>query len=86
MSMDRRFKTREVVIEAIEWTGENRIEVTAFTGGKAGFDFVDDQCVIETLEGSMRADVGDMVIRGLEGEYYPCKPRIFEKKYEEIKE
>ena len=37
---------------------------------------------ISTLEGYMKASVGDYIIRGLRGEYYPCKPDIFHKKYE----
>lgn len=38
--------------------------------------------VIPTLEGSMRADIGDWIIRGVAGEFYPCKPQIFEATYE----
>lgn len=40
--------------------------------------------VIKTLEGSMRADVGDFVIRGVQGEFYPCKPDIFGATYESV--
>ena len=39
---------------------------------------------IETLEGVMNASVGDYIIKGVNGEYYPCKPDIFEKTYEEV--
>jgi hypothetical protein len=39
---------------------------------------------IETLEGTMRADVGDWVIKGVKDELYPCKPDIFEATYEEV--
>ncbi|SDK79993.1 hypothetical protein [Arthrobacter sp. ok362] len=39
---------------------------------------------IDTLEGTMRADVGDYVIRGVQGEFYPCKPDIFAKTYEVV--
>ena len=39
---------------------------------------------IKTLEGNMRADEGDYIIKGLRGEFYPCKPDVFEKKYEEV--
>lgn len=41
---------------------------------------------IETLEGDMLASFGDMIIKGVNGEYYPCKPDIFEKTYEKIQE
>ncbi len=41
-----------------------------------------DFIVIDTLEGALRADHGDQIIRGIEGEFYPCKPDIFDKTYE----
>ena len=41
---------------------------------------------IETLEGTHHVSVGDYIIQGLHGELYPCKPDIFEKTYEEVKE
>lgn len=42
--------------------------------------------IIHTLEGDMRADKGDYIITGVNGEQYPCKPDIFEKTYEEVAE
>lgn len=42
--------------------------------------------VIPTLEGDMRAEVGDYIIRGVQGEFYPCKPDIFEATYEPFPE
>ena len=44
----------------------------------------DGTCHIETLEGIMKADFGDYIIRGIQGEIYPCKPDIFEATYEVI--
>lgn len=41
---------------------------------------------IKTLEGNMMASKGDYIIRGIDGEYYPCKPKIFEKTYEYVSE
>lgn len=41
---------------------------------------------IQTLEGTMRADPGDWIITGVNGEQYPCKPDIFEKTYERVEE
>lgn len=40
--------------------------------------------LIETLEGTMEASQGDYIIKGINGEFYPCKPDIFEKTYEEV--
>jgi hypothetical protein len=42
--------------------------------------------VIETLEGNMTANVGDYIIKGVKGEFYPCKPAIFEQTYELVTE
>lgn len=44
----------------------------------------DHEFDIETLEGTMRASVGDYIITGIDGEQYPCKPDIFEKTYERV--
>lgn len=41
-------------------------------------------CEIKTLEGTMKADLGDYIIQGVNGEIYPCKPDIFEKTYEKV--
>ena len=41
---------------------------------------------IDTLEGTMKADINDWIIKGVKGEYYPCKPDIFENTYEEVKD
>lgn len=52
------------------------------------YDFGQDRFVIliNTLEGTMEADVGDYIIKGIKGEFYPCKPDIFEQTYEELNE
>lgn len=46
----------------------------------------DKEMIIHTLEGDMKASVGDYIITGVNGEQYPCKPDIFEKTYEVVKE
>lgn len=84
----RRFRKRPVVIEALRFDGENWCEVLAWMGGCNHY-FCPDTPVgpviaIETLEGQMRADPGDWIIRGVKGELYPCKPDIFAATYEEI--
>lgn len=45
---------------------------------------VDNGLIINTLEGNMKANVGDYIIKGLKGEFYPCKPDVFHEKYEVI--
>jgi len=44
----------------------------------------EQEIAIETLEGEMRATVGDYIIKGVKGEFYPCKPDIFEASYDEV--
>lgn len=46
----------------------------------------DEVIYIETLEGVLKADIGDYIITGVRGEQYPCKPDIFEATYEEVEE
>ncbi len=46
----------------------------------------DKEIIINTLEGRMKACIGDYIITGVNGEQYPCKPKIFEKTYEPLKE
>lgn len=46
----------------------------------------DKEMIIHTLEGDMKASIGDYIITGLRGEKYPCKPDIFEKSYEKVEE
>lgn len=78
-----KYKTKPVEIEAVEWTGKNRQEIYDFTG-MISWKFSDGELVIPTLEGDMRANKGDFIIKGLKGEFYPCKPDIFYMKYEAV--
>lgn len=91
-----KWRKKPVVIDAIQWTGANLKEVTAFLNGSLSLDglgymtwehFVDEHGLhIATLEGDMRANEGDFIIRGVKGEYYPCKPDIFLATYEPVEE
>lgn len=56
--------------------------VEAVIGGAVTFDAAVPCAMINTLEGTMRADPGDWIIQGVKGELYPCKPDIFEATYE----
>lgn len=91
-----KFRKKPVVIEAMQWTGNNLFEVITFTDGRpdirgnhAGMKW-DEYCdlvardglKIYTLEGKMLASPGDWIIRGVKGEFYPCKPDIFAATYE----
>lgn len=77
-----KFRKRPVVIEAIQWTGKNKDEIDTFVGQK--LHQVKTQLLIETLEGAHMANQNDWIIRGVNGEFYPCKPDIFKKTYEGV--
>jgi len=84
------YRKKPVVVEAIELTSENSSEVESFIGKLCRKfyknDFPDKDTpysglFIETLEGNMLASVGDYIIKGVKGEFYPCKPDIFNATY-----
>jgi hypothetical protein len=79
------YRKKPVVIQAVKWTGENNIEVLDFcsscyitSSGKT------KDLIISTLEGDMSASVGDYIIKGVKGEFYPCKEDIFDMTYETV--
>ena len=79
------FRKRPIVIEAVQWNGLDEQAVADFVGTDR--DLVTNHegaMFIQTLEGKMRADTGDWIIRGVKGELYPCKPDIFDATYEGI--
>lgn len=76
-----KFRTKPCEIEAVQWTGENLTEILRFANTQ-NIDITSGVLIIKTLEGDMVASTGDYIIRGLRGEYYPCKPDVFQKKYE----
>lgn len=84
--MSKMYRTKPVVIEAVQWMGFNYASIKEFCGDVAAFhdDGTTTVLVISTLEGNMIATVGDFIIKGLRGEFYPCKEDVFHKKYEEI--
>lgn len=74
---------KPVEIEALQWTGYNLDEVLDFTKSKSNIK-MHNQLVIQTLEGDMVATVGDFIIKGIKGEFYPCKEDIFHLTYNTI--
>lgn len=78
-----KYRKKPVVIEAIQWNGENTMEILKWAGNKA---YLYDSLYIKTLEGDHKATIGDYIIKGIKGEFYPCKPDIFEATYEKIEE
>lgn len=78
---------RESIATAIEWINDLDMS-TSVIGRSACIDQAIEEggVKIVTLEGTMLAAFGDYIIRGVQGEFYPCKPDIFEKTYEEVVE
>ena len=78
-----KYRKKPVVVEAIRFTGDNQNKVMEFAGNNI-YEMGDISCVIHTLEGDMIAMLGDYIIKGVNGEFYPCKPDVFEKTYEPV--
>ena len=79
------YRKKPVVIEAIQYTGDNFGEVYVFSQRLCS-RLLDKFIMIYTLEGDMCVSVGDWIIKGVKGEFYPCKPDIFEATYEPVEE
>lgn len=80
-----RYRKKPVVIDAIQWRGDNYSEVFEFTGGNAyPAKSHSDTLFVTTLEGEMKADKGCYIIRGINGDYYPCQEVTFKKIYEKV--
>ena len=90
-----RARKRPIEIEFLEWTGKKHRDMFEFLGGShdeyitpGGKNFyidhskVDGGLIIKTLEGEHAASIGDMIIKGINGEFYPCKADIFAKTYD----
>ena len=76
-----KFTKKAVTIEAVQFLAGNFDEIEEFVGGDA--EFRDGELIIATLEGPLRAAPNDWIIKGIKGEFYPCKPDIFEATYDQ---
>ena len=94
-----KYRKKPVVIEARQLTDENYVEIHDWVydvDSSSMYDAVIGAILSEkrkynglpipTLEGKMVASIGDYVIKGIKGEFYPCKPDIFENTYEKVEE
>lgn len=85
--MSKKYKKKPVVIEAVRWTGSNFSEIKKFMGDTViAFNEQSLKISVKTLEGVITASLNDYIIKGVAGEFYPCKPKIFEETYEEVEE
>jgi hypothetical protein len=84
-----KYRKKPVVIEAMQFTNETKDRVFGFVRCNRDPGFDDDHnptLIIQTLEGEMTAVLGDWIIKGVQGEFYPCKPDIFAMTYELVTE
>lgn len=83
------YRKKPVVIEAVQFLGANHLlPETKFMKGSGAYTHREEGkmpvIMIPTLEGVMMASAGDYIIKGVKGEFYPCKPDIFEATYEAV--
>ena len=81
-----KYRKKPVVVEAIQWTGKNYDDIKQFCGQELIIDLLNHCVCIRTLEGNMSASDGDYIIKGVHGEFYPCKPDIFAQTYEAVED
>lgn len=97
MTKPQQFRKKPVEIEAMQWSGtafgaNTIIDWISAGGGTATYTYAKHpgeaphRITIETLEGTMYARPGDWILRGIQGEFYPCKPDIFEATYDRVEE
>lgn len=80
------YRKKPVTIEAIQWDG-NLDTLNIFPKEDTeNVKLRNGNLYIQTLEGEMKADIGDYIIRGVKGEYYPCKPDVFEMTYDKVED
>jgi hypothetical protein len=82
--MIKKYRKKPVVIEAVQWDGTNKVEIQHFMNRYLDENSIRHHLIIPTLEGDHFASVGDYIIKGVHGEFYPCKPDIFSETYEEV--
>jgi len=82
-----KFRKKPVIIDAVQYTNESAPEVIKFIANtKHTFTYNEKGAAIylDTLEGGHTASQGDWIIKGVKGEFYPCKPDIFGQTYEKV--
>lgn len=92
-----RVRKKPIEVEAMLWTGNNLGEIKRFVGDSLVVEYAEIATLtekrtvisgisIKTLEGELQASVGDYIIKGVQGEFYPCKPDIFKGTYDIVDE
>lgn len=77
------YRKKPVVIQAVQFTGHNEDEIRTLMGNRSPMlTHIPGALIIGTLEGQMRADPGDWIIKGVKSEFYPCKDDVFRATYD----
>ena len=89
--MIKKFKKKPIIVDAVQWNGDNTEEIEEFRGEKLKKQMSFDgtkiiMLIIPTLEGMHEASIGDYIIKGIKNEFYPIKPDILKLTYEEVNE
>lgn len=80
-----KYRKKPVEIEAVKWNGRNFKEIEELQNKNwQQLQRYENEILIFTLEGTMKASLGDYIIKGVSGEIYPCKPDIFNLTYEKV--
>lgn len=81
-----KYRKKPVVIEAVQWNGsiESTTEILHWMFPDLPIDASANELTIQTLEGDLHASPNDWIIKGIKGEFYPCKPDIFKETYESL--
>lgn len=84
--MSKIYRSKATIIEAVEFTDKTKDRVRTWVTCNTAADFENGSPVlkIQASEGIMTAKIGDYIIKDVSGEFYPCKPGIFQKTYEEV--
>jgi len=83
----KQYIKKPIPISALQWTGDNLEEIKSFctdSNGNVKCFTSGEHLWIQTMEGQLMAKVGDFIIRGIAGEFYPCEQDIFRKSYDEF--
>lgn len=84
--MIQKFRKKPFVVEALQWDGVNSSDILDFITTGCEVNTRTRVVTIPTPEGSMKAQVGDWIIKGVMGEFYPCKDGVFTQTYEEFRD
>ncbi len=85
-----KYRKKPVEIDAMQWAGDNLTELLSFCPvcylipTAVDYKVTENELFISTLEGPMKCSKGDYIIKGVKGEFYPCKPDIFELTYDKV--